>query len=247
MIKFNDDELISALLIAGFDRVDVFLLRKVKQALINSGQFSYVQEKPSKEFLKVVPYRNGYFYSEGDSIFDAIYHDQNKTYLVADNLPKNIPLIRYVIYDIDYRSIINDKASMYITNGGVINQEQFSLKEIQMLNLYFGINIKDFDQKTRSKRLLFDFNNLSSKDLQLIISNYSNTFIVDLLNDEAASIVKRECSPKINEEVAIEFKKNFTNISAIDDQYEDFVLIQIFNESVAESCRVRNESSRENE
>ena len=242
MVKFNDDELISALLIAGFDKVDLFLLKKVKEEILKSGEFFCEKLPPSENFMRIVRYHDGCYEPIASSVFDVVYRNSDRTYLVADGLPQNKELIKFVIKNVDYKDIIEKKSSMFLSRGKDDAFSRFSYKELIMLNKLFGITIKSEVLRDREEPLFLDLNDLSQKELQRFITEYYNTFLVELLDKEHVDIIKRESSIKTlcMPEKIIELPKKEETIE--DDEYEDCVLIQHYNEMVALSRSMKGDS-----
>lgn len=197
MEKYNSEELISTLLIAGFNKVDQLLITLVIDKIKKDEKINKILSFDndnfySNQFSEYVSFEDFVYYINGSSPRNiAYYNKDNKEVLIGDLLLINKTLLNYILED-GLKDVIIKKAKLIGIEDLSIHVDLFSNKEINIIKEEYGNEVFGDLYNTDMKFKYDDFKNISDEELVNIMKNYTgcNYIYHYLLTDRQKIIAK---------------------------------------------------------
>lgn len=218
---FNNEELISSLIIAGYNKVDILLyklvLDKIREDEKINKQLAFKNTNLiSSTFSWYITYEDLTYSLHRKELTDAIsYEKGNFDILVGDVLPANKKLIKYLL-DTDLKDIIIKKAKLIGTENLHLHSESFSNKEINILKEEFGIEVFGEVYSYIDKLPVNDYRNMTDEE---VIEHMKNFKYTNFIYKYCLSDHQREIADKVLLENGI--IPNLENHS--NDEYSDIL------------------------
>lgn len=223
MEKFNKEELISSLIMAGYNKVDILLytlaINKIKNdKKLNSELIFEDAYVPSATFSSFIHYDEGTYSLGSNSLNDNVSIDNNASLLLGDIMPINKKLVSYFINE-DLTDIIIKKAKLIGLDNLSTHVDLFSNKEINIIKEKYGNEIFGELYSYTEKLDHEDYKNMQELEIIDLMSNYnSSNYIYNFcLNEEQQEIARNVLM--INA-VIKEDTENFKNYEDILEYYQ---------------------------
>lgn len=219
--EFSTEELISSLIMAGYNRVDDLLLALVLDHLNNldfgNMRIMYNGDSSlSSKFTSFISYEDNVYSLTQKSLSVPIYSVKNEDdILVGDILPVNSTLVKYFI-NTDLGKIILLKASMIGINNLSNHPDLFSNKEINILKEKLGSDVFGELYSQVDKLEVEDYASMSEKQItQLAQKNkgFSHSYIYKYcLNNHQRQIANEVLSISSNYNLSSHLHKSVDGI-----------------------------------
>ena len=222
MEKYTLDDLVSALLIAGFNKVDTILLKLLNKKIQNDSALGsklfFTNSIETSAFKNVITYEKNVFEIKGNTAIDYIYYSDECSITFGDILPKKEDLIKYAINE-DITDIVLEKANIIGIENLPDNIHRFSNKEIDIIKHNLGKDVFGSFLSFDGNLQVLDYKKLRNDDILCIIDIFKkpNYIYNYCLNDEQ----KRYVEEKRPEMFKPLFKSLFNSNEINDEKIEE--------------------------
>lgn len=228
---YNKEELISALIVAGYNKVDTLLcilvIDHIKNDKGNNEMLTFLDNQiESYGFRNYVEFDDYTYRVNALSLNEKVSECSDGELLVGDLLPLRERLVKYLI-NVDLSDAIIKKAKLIGINKLHLHADLFSNKEINIIKQEFGNEVFGELYNFSGKLECEDYKNMSDDEIYELVkdyrfSNYIYKFCLNEYQKEIASLAirKNAMSKKHLNEVTFEdildaYKDKETNSSVL--------------------------------
>ena len=197
MEKYTVGDLVSALLISGFNKVDSLLLKllnkKIQNDPILGRKLFFVNSIESSVFRNVITYDKSVFEIKGKTALDSLYYSDECNVTFGDVLPKKEILINYAINE-DLTDVILEKVSKIGLDNLPNYIHLFSNKEIDIVKHKLGNKVFGSFLSFDADLQIIDYKKLRNDDILCIIDSFKSlNYIYNYcLNEEQKKYVENK-------------------------------------------------------